>query len=101
MKLAIALCTSVLAITLLCVASTAGGRPGYGPHSAGRPAANSAARAAVTAGMAYGSPDLKSAGSLAFGPEGILFVGDSQAAAVFAIDVGDQAMDTSAEPVSR
>ena len=27
------------------------------------------------------SPELKSAGALAFGPQGILFVGDSQAAA--------------------
>ncbi len=32
---------------------------------------------------------MKSAGSLAFGPDGILFVGDSTAATVFAIDTGD------------
>jgi hypothetical protein len=37
-----------------------------------------------------GTPDLKSAGPLAFGPEGILFVGDTQGAAVFAIDTGDR-----------
>ena len=34
-----------------------------------------------------GKPDLKAAGHLAFGPEGVLFVGDSQGAALFAIGV--------------
>jgi len=37
-----------------------------------------------------GTPDLKSAGPLAFGPDGILFVGDPQGAAIFAIDTGDK-----------
>ena len=36
-----------------------------------------------------GTPDLKSATALAFGPKGLLFVGDSAGAAVFAIDTGD------------
>jgi hypothetical protein len=36
-----------------------------------------------------GKPDLKSISALAFGPQGILFVGDSQGGAVFAIDTGD------------
>ncbi|MDA0921542.1 MAG: hypothetical protein O2983_11595 [Planctomycetota bacterium] len=36
-----------------------------------------------------GTPDLKSAGNLTFGPDGIIFVGDSKGAAVFAIDTGD------------
>jgi hypothetical protein len=35
-----------------------------------------------------GKPDLKSAGPLAFGPQGVLFVGDPQGAAIFAIGVG-------------
>jgi hypothetical protein len=35
-----------------------------------------------------GKPDLKSVGALAFGPKGVLFVGDPQGAQVFAIDVG-------------
>src|SRR3954465_8918413 len=35
-----------------------------------------------------GKPDLKSAGPLAFGPKGVLFVGDAQGAQIFAIDVG-------------
>jgi hypothetical protein len=37
-----------------------------------------------------GKPDLKSAGPLAFGPQGVLFVGDPQGAAIFAIGVGPQ-----------
>ena len=37
-----------------------------------------------------GTPELKSAGPLAFGPDGILFVGDPQAAAIYAIDTGDR-----------
>lgn len=36
-----------------------------------------------------GTPELKSAGPMAFGPDGILFVGDPISAAVFAIDTGD------------
>lgn len=36
-----------------------------------------------------GKPDLKSAGPLAFGPKGVLFVGDSAGAAIFAIGVGE------------
>ena len=43
-----------------------------------------------TEGMTKGTPDLKSAGPLAFGPDGILFVGDPQGAAIFAIDTGDR-----------
>jgi hypothetical protein len=42
-------------------------------------------------GLTQGTPELKSAGSLAFGPSGILFVADPQSAAVFAIDTGDTA----------
>src|SRR5262245_60279050 len=42
-----------------------------------------------TASLKKGKPDLKSAGPLTFGPEGILFVGDTKGAALFAIDTGD------------
>ncbi len=44
-----------------------------------------------SASLKKGKPDLKSAGPLAFGPEGILFVGDTQGAALFAIDTGEKA----------
>lgn len=42
-----------------------------------------------TAGMKEGKPELKSMGPLAFGPEGILLVADTKAAAVVAIATGD------------
>ena len=45
-------------------------------------------------GLKEGSPDLKSAGALAFGPDGILFVADAQQATVFALDT----QDTSGDP---
>jgi hypothetical protein len=44
----------------------------------------------LTGSLKKGTPDLKSAGALAFGPEGILFIADTQGAAVFAIATGDQ-----------
>jgi hypothetical protein len=44
----------------------------------------------LTSNLKRGTPDLKSATALAFAPEGILLVGDSQGAAVFAIATGDQ-----------
>lgn len=50
----------------------------------------SVAGAADVKGLAEsGKPDLKSAGPLAFGPKGVLFVGDTQGAAIFAIGVGE------------
>ena len=36
-----------------------------------------------------GTPDLKSATCMTFGPKGLLFVGDSVGAAIYAIDTGD------------
>src|SRR5437764_6155085 len=47
------------------------------------------ARADLTEGMKKGTPDIKSISALTFGPEGILFVGDPQGAALFAIATGD------------
>jgi hypothetical protein len=44
---------------------------------------------ATTSGMTTGKADLKSAGALAFGPDGILFVGDSMSASIFALDTND------------
>jgi len=42
-------------------------------------------------GLTKGTPEIKSASALAFGPDGILFVGDPQSATIFAIDTGDKA----------
>src|SRR5262245_40882262 len=44
----------------------------------------------ATDSLKKGTPDLKSVGPLAFGPDGVLFVGDPQGAAIFAIDTGDK-----------
>src|SRR5262245_10245230 len=53
-------------------------------------AVGAAAAADVAAGLKSGSPDLKSAGPLAFAPDGVLLVGDPVGAAIFAIDTGDR-----------
>jgi hypothetical protein len=37
-----------------------------------------------------GKPDIRSMSALAFGPEGVLFVGDGKGGAVFALDLGDK-----------
>lgn len=48
-----------------------------------------AAAADLSSTLKKGTPDLKSISSMAFGPEGILFIGDSQGAAIFAIGTAD------------
>lgn len=45
----------------------------------------------LTASLKKETVELKSAGPLAFGPQGILFIGDPQAAAIYAVDTGDRA----------
>jgi hypothetical protein len=52
-----------------------------------------------SASLKQGKPDLKSAGPLTFGPESILFVGDTQGAALFAIDTRDAAPAARKRPV--
>lgn len=42
-----------------------------------------------TADFVEGSPEVKSINALTFGPEGILFLGDSKSAKVYAIETGD------------
>ena len=53
-------------------------------------AVGTAAAGDLTKGMKTGKADLKSAGQLAFGPDGILFVADPMGATIFAIDTGDR-----------
>lgn len=55
----------------------------------------SAAVSAADWGLKRGTPDIKSAGSLTFGPEDVLFVGDTKSASVFAIATGDLEGDAS------
>jgi hypothetical protein len=57
---------------------------------AGAVAALAMAVTATAGGLEKGTPDIKSAGPLAFGPDGILFVGDTTGSALFAIDTGDR-----------
>ena len=40
-------------------------------------------------GLKEGTPDLRSAGNVAFGPDGVLFVADSRQAVIFALDTQD------------
>lgn len=47
------------------------------------------AQAAHRWGLKDGTPELKSAGQLAFGPDGVLFIGDAIGAKLFAVDTGD------------
>ena len=49
--------------------------------------------------LARGTPDIKSAGPLAFGPGGLLFVGDTQGAAIFAVDTADRSSDSAGGPI--
>jgi hypothetical protein len=52
--------------------------------------AGSSRAADLTESLKTGTPSIKSVGPLAFGPDGVLFIGDSQAATIFAIDTGDR-----------
>jgi hypothetical protein len=62
-------------------------------------AANAAEAAPQKAAkLTQGTPALKSAGPLAFGPPGILFIGDPQGAAIFAVDTGDRAAAGTGRP---
>src|SRR5215470_3372837 len=52
-----------------------------------------------TSEMKEGKPEFKSMGPLAFGPDGILFVADSKAAAITAIATGDTKSAANAKPL--
>ncbi len=59
-----------------------------------------AGAADLTAGMKKGTPVLKSAGPATFAPQGILLVGDTAGATVFAIATGDSAAGSPAQPLA-
>ena len=44
----------------------------------------------VAGGLTKGAPDWKSAGPIAFGPDGLLLLSDTKGAAVFAVETGDR-----------
>lgn len=58
------------------------------------------ASAADLLGLNRGTPDLKSATSLAFGPDDILFIGDAKSAAVFAVATGDAEGDAASASIN-
>jgi hypothetical protein len=62
--------------------------------------ATAAAPATAGHGMMMGTVDIKTAGPLAFGPQGVLFVGDPASAAVFAIETNDTAKAPAAKSLS-
>jgi hypothetical protein len=51
--------------------------------------------AAEKSALKEGTPDIKFAGPMTFGPDGVLFVADTQQAAIFALDTGDKSGDPS------
>lgn len=51
-------------------------------------------------GLISGTPEIKSISAMAFGPEGILFIGDSKSATVFAVDTKDKVLLEKATPVA-
>lgn len=59
-------------------------------------AADKVATAVGKSGLQEGTPDIKFAGPMTFGPDGVLFVADTQQAAIFALDTGDKSGDPSA-----
>ncbi|GAA5033062.1 hypothetical protein GCM10011506_22660 [Marivirga lumbricoides] len=48
----------------------------------------------LKSGFVKGNPEIKSINALSFGPEGILFVGDSKNAMVYALDTQDEAVSS-------
>ncbi|REJ76714.1 MAG: hypothetical protein DWQ29_15725 [Planctomycetota bacterium] len=53
----------------------------------------SASHAADAYGLEKGTPELQSASVLAFGPDGILFIGDTKAARIVAVQTGEKSGD--------
>jgi hypothetical protein len=55
--------------------------------------------ASVREGFVTGTPEIQSISALTFGPDGILFIGDSKSASVFALDTKDNQKVDKAAPV--
>lgn len=56
--------------------------------------------ASLTANLSSGKVELKTAGALAFGPDGVLFVGDSAGGSVVELDTNDRAATRSAAKIN-
>src|SRR5687767_15479670 len=55
--------------------------------------------ASLTADMKEGKPEFKAMTQLAFGPEGVLFIADTKAAAIFAVATGDTKPAAGSTPI--
>ena len=51
-------------------------------------------------GLTKGTPDLRSISALSFGKDGIIFIGDSKGATVFALDTRDAKNNDKASPIA-
>jgi hypothetical protein len=51
-------------------------------------------------GLAKGTPEIKSISALSFGKDGILFIGDSKGASVFAVDTKDAKSSSNAQSIN-
>jgi hypothetical protein len=60
------------------------------PYLLALPLLGAGASVQAAGALAAGKPEIRSMSALAFGPDGVLFVGDSRGGAVFAIDLGDK-----------
>ncbi|NAS30575.1 hypothetical protein GTQ40_06305 [Flavobacteriaceae bacterium R38] len=56
-------------------------------------------KTSLTSDFTVGDPQVQSINALTFGPEGILFIGDSKSAAVFAVDTKDTQKPASVSPL--
>ncbi|HEY2839736.1 MAG TPA: hypothetical protein VGJ26_11325 [Pirellulales bacterium] len=54
----------------------------------------------LTEGMAKGTPEIKSVGPATFAPQGILLLGDTQGATIYAIATGDAALGAAKAPLN-
>jgi len=75
------------AVLAIAAAGLGAALPGFSPPSPHR-----------IAGMSTGVAPILSAGALALGPEGVIFVGDSKGAAVYALATGDARTATPSAP---
>lgn len=58
-----------------------------------------AAGAAAAQQTSVGTPEIRAMSALAFGPDEVLFVGDADSGAVWAIDLGDETLRAGTDPV--
>lgn len=63
-------------------------------------AATSKKNDTLTKDFITGNPGISSMNSLSFGPEGILFIGDSDNATIYALDTKDRKVNTKAEKIA-